>query len=404
MKTVVLEQLIDALDLPDSAYEKAEKRYKDIGAWLEREQSNCSALSPHVFAQGSFRLGTAIKPLNEAAEYDLDLACKMRDGVTKESHTQEAVKRLLQQDIEAYRTYRGISAPVESKHRCVRLEYQDDLSFHMDIVPCIPATPPRRNLIKESMVKSGEDIDLASQVAELTVAITDDRRDGYGCICDDWLISNPEGYARWFESRMRQAQTFLMKRAEVLMEARVDNLPYYQWKTPLQRCVQLLKRHRDEMFKRNGESKPISVIITTLAGRSYTGESDIGDAMNTILDQMDTFISDTTPRVPNPVNPAEDFADRWSMPKYAHLRLEENFRTWLAAARADFENISGSDDSAFIMKQASQKLAVVLNENKLRTALGLTSAPNVRIPKEHNIDDASKPWRSDSGNGGQAVL
>ena len=404
MKTVVLEQLIEALDLPDSAYEKAEKRYKDIGAWLEGEQSDCSTLSPHVFAQGSFRLGTAIRPLNEAEEYDIDLACKLREGVSKQSHTQEAIKSLLQRDIEAYRKYRGIAAPVEPKHRCVRLEYQDDLSFHMDIVPCIPEEALRRTLIKESMVRAGAELELASRVTELTVAITDDRHAGFRRICDDWLISNPEGYAQWFEFRMRQAKAFLMERAEMVKVARVDDLPYYQWKTPLQRCVQLLKRHRDEMFKRNAASKPISVIITTLAGRSYRGESDIGDAMNNILERMDTFIADYTPRVANPVNPAEDFADRWSMPKYAHLRLEENFRTWLAAARAYFKGISQSDDATFIAKQASQKLGIVLNENKLNAALGVIAAPNIRIPKEHNIDDASKPWRNDPGNGGQAVL
>lgn len=394
MKTAVLEQLIEALDLPDSAYEMAERRYKDIGDWLEREQSNCSALSPHVFAQGSFRLGTAIRPLSETEEYDLDLACKLREGVTKENSTQANIKDMLQQEIEAYRKYRGISNPVVSKHRCVRLEYQDELSFHMDIVPCIPEGEGGGALIKEALVRSGEDASLASQVAELTVAITDDRHHGYKCICSDWLLSNPEGYAQWFESRMRLAAALLQERANMVKAARVDDLPYYQWKTPLQRCVQLLKRHRDEMFKKNADSKPISVIITTLAGRAYRGESDIGDAMKSILNRMDTFIADYSPRVPNPVNPAEDFADRWSMPKYAHLRLEDNFRAWLSAARAYFRGLAQTNDISFIQKQASQKLGVVLNENKLSAALGVTAAPNIRTPKEHNVTDASKPWRA----------
>ena len=92
MKAMVLEQMVEALDLPDSAYEKAKKRYEDIGAWLERDESKCSTLSPHVFAQGSFRLGTAIKPLSGSEEYDLDLACELRDGVTKATHSQEALR------------------------------------------------------------------------------------------------------------------------------------------------------------------------------------------------------------------------------------------------------------------------------------------------------------------------
>jgi len=392
MKTIVLEQMVEALDLPDSAYEKAKNRYEDIGNWLERDESKSSSFSPHIFAQGSFRLGTAIKPLSDSEEYDLDLACKLREGVTMASHSQADLKGLLRHDIEAYREYRGISAPVESKHRCLRLEYQDDLSFHIDIIPCIPAGEPRRTLIKEAMIRGDESDDLATQVAELTVAITDDRLPGYKRICDDWLISNPEGYARWFESRMRLGATYLQKRAEMIEVAQIDDLPYYQWKTPLQRCVQLLKRHRDEMFKENSDSRPISAIITTLAGRSYQGESDIGAAMKTILDRMDSFIAADTPRVPNPANPEEDFADRWSMPRHKHLALESNFRMWLTAARADFKTLSASDDAAFIAKQASKKFALSLNESKLQAALGPIAAPHVHVPKQHRISDASKPW------------
>ncbi len=392
MKTVILEQMLEALDLPDSAYEKAKKRYEEIGNWLERDQSNCSANSPHVFAQGSFRLGTAIRPLNNTEEYDLDLACKLCEGVSKATHSQEDVRRLLHDDIEAYRVSRGITASVKPKHRCLRLEYQDDLSFHMDIVPCIPAGAPRRTQLKEAMVRGGEDIDLAARVAEQAVAITDNRHHDYKRISDDWLISNPEGYAQWFVSKMRLAVSFLQERVEMVKAAQVDDLPYYQWKTPLQRCVQLMKRHRDEMFRENPDSKPISVIITTLAGRSYQGENDIGTAISALLDRMITFVGDRVPRIPNPVNPEEDFADRWSMPQYAHLRLEDSFRAWLSAASADFETLSRSDDVSFISKQASMKFAVTLNEAKLSSALGVTAAQNVYIPKKHTISDASKPW------------
>ena len=392
MKTIVLEQMVEVLDLPDSAYEKAKNRYEDIGNWLERNESKSSSFSPHIFAQGSFRLGTAIKPVSDSQEYDLDLACKLREGVTMASHSQADLKGLLRHDMEAYREHRGISAPVETKHRCLRLEYQDDLSFHIDIIPCIPAGEPRRTLIKEAMIRGGESDDLATQVAELTVAITDDRLPGYKRICDDWLISNPEGYARWFESRMRLGATYLQKRAEMVKAAQIDDLPYYQWKTPLQRCVQLLKRHRDEMFKENLDSKPISAIIRTLAGRSYQGESDIGTAMKTILDRMDTFIGANVPRIPNPANPEEDFADRWSMSKYQHLQLEHNFRTWLTAARADFKTLSTSDDASFITRQASTKFALSLKESELKAALGPIAAPHVHVPKQHRISDASKPW------------
>ena len=57
---------------------------------------------------------------------------------------------------------------------------------------------------------------------------------------------------------------------------------YKEKKSPLQRVVQILKRHRDLMF--NGdESKPISIIITTLAARAYNKETDVLDALVNVV-------------------------------------------------------------------------------------------------------------------------
>src|SRR5208337_1219737 len=146
---------------------------------------------------------------------------------------------------------------------------------------------------------------LAKLVAGSAGAITDNRLKNYDIISDDWRISNSEGFARWFESRMKLARLLLEKRAVAVKAAQVDDLPAYRWKSPLQRCVQILKRHRDVMFADNLDRKPISIIITTLAGKAYQGEVEIAEALDRILSNMGSLINPTTPRVPNPVNPAE---------------------------------------------------------------------------------------------------
>lgn len=323
-KKVIIDNMIELLELPDSAYEKAKKRYEDLGDWFDREESAVRDNNPHIFPQGSFRLGTAIRPLDETEEYDLDLACKLRDGITKNTHTQEYLKKVIAQELEAYRTYRGIKKAPESKHRCWRLAYQDDMSFHMDIVPCIPADENRRKNIFESMCKSSVDELVARSASQTTVSITDDRHEGFKYICDDWNISNPEGYAKWFAYRMDPTEMRIL-----LEKAQVDDVPLFKKKTPLQRVVQLLKRHRDQMFKGNEDIKPISIIITTLAARAYNGEQDIVEALENILEKMESLVNSDTPRVPNPVDPEEDFADRWSMPEYRKLSLEQSFWYWL---------------------------------------------------------------------------
>ena len=53
-KKFIIEKLIGELDLPQGAYEKAIKRYEDLGDWLSRDDSSLKDYEPHIFAQGSF--------------------------------------------------------------------------------------------------------------------------------------------------------------------------------------------------------------------------------------------------------------------------------------------------------------------------------------------------------------
>jgi hypothetical protein len=258
----------------------------------------------------------------------------------------------------------------------------------MDIVPCIPADENRKILLLESMRRFGIDEFVASSASQHTVSITDDRHQGYRILCNDWDISNPEGYAQWFEYRMSPS------RMQVFMEkAQVDDVPIFKRKTPLQRVVQLLKRHRDQMFKGNEDVKPISIIITTLAARAYDGEQDIVSSLDNILVNMDGLINRTSPRVPNPVDPEEDFADRWAMPKYRHLNLEQNFWYWLKQVQTDFEHIITTTDTQFITEQVDQKFSLKLNKVELAKQLGISTATvNIITPKKHSITESAKPW------------
>lgn len=353
-----IQELLRAIDVPEYAYEKAESRYNDLGAWFARDEAECSDFSPHVYPQGSFRLGTVIRPVGTNADYDLDLGCRLREGVEKTTHSQRDLKHLVGNDLEAYRRTRGIQQRLEEKHRCWRLVYADDLSFHIDIVPSIPEDERGRGMLKEAMVRHGVQDQLAENVSSHAGAITDDRLPSYSQISPDWRVSNSEGYALWFEARMRLAQAILEKRAA----ARIDDLKSWKWKSPLQQVVQLLKWHRDQMFQKNPDSKPISVIVTTLAGHAYDGEEEVEAALAGVLERMDHFVNDTTPRVPNPINPSEDFADKWPDPAYRHLKLEESLRKWLAKAREDFGIIATTRDPVLLEKTAREAFGTTLPE------------------------------------------
>jgi len=105
-KETILKTLIENLDLPDSAYEKAKKRYEDLGRWFDRDECQLKSNNVPIFPQGSFMLGTATRPINPDEEYDLDLACKLRNGVSKKTHTQQFTKDIIGLEFELYRKAR----------------------------------------------------------------------------------------------------------------------------------------------------------------------------------------------------------------------------------------------------------------------------------------------------------
>jgi len=371
---IMLGEIVGAIDIPDSAYQSAQKRYDDLEEWLrDKSKSKSAEFEPHVYPQGSFRLGTAIKPW-KTEDYDLDLTCKMQKGVTKENYTQEKLKDLLGRDLEVYRLEKNVEKKLEQKHRCWRLNYKDQLKFHIDTVPCIPAREATRQILRERMVKAGTTEFLADQVAQLAVSITDDRKSSYPIISPNWDISNPEGYARWFENQMKQASRLLESIALTEKAAKIEDLPTYKWRTPLQRCVQILKRHRDIRFEHNRDSKPISIIITMLAAKSYRGEDNVEDAMKGILLRMGELVNPKKPRVPNPVNPVEDFADKWLTDEGRRLKLEENFWTWLKWANEDFGALGSSDDVKYLTEHARNKFGAELNTGELQKKIGVSAS------------------------------
>ena len=377
----VLEHIADLLDIPPSHYKLAIERYKSLGEWLHRPESCIAEYDPEVYAQGSFRYGTVIRPLLGGEEYDLDLVSQL--AMSKERVSQARLKELVGVEIKGYASAHNMNAPAHEGNRCWRLDYADDVSFHMDILPAVPDDDAfKRNLIT---------LGIPWDCAQHAIAITDRRHPGYEQVQPHWPRSNPRGYARWFEERMTHVAR---QRAERLVRAgiyaSVDDVPVFAWKTPLQRSIQILKRHRDVMFRNATSLRPISMIITTLSAHAYQGEWDLFDAMQGILDRMPNFVRDQAPRVPNPVDPAEDFAEKWA----GDQRLEDSFWQWHAQARVDLKRIVAAHtanqleqaiQAAYSIKPDSEFLRGAFPADLLPTEPAIVSAPAV-------IKAPPRPW------------
>lgn len=332
----MLTELVDALEIPVSRYESAERSYKSVGRWLDRPTSRLSEHSTKIFPQGSFRLGTVIKPHSDEEDYDLDIVCEVE--ASKEDFTQQRLKALLGLELQDYARAKNMSPPDEGR-RCWTLNYADGAQFHMDVLPALPDGARQRRLI-EAM---GHENELAANA----MAITDREHHAYARYSDDWPGSNPKGYSEWFRSRMREV--FNAKRHAMALNERasVEEIPEHRVRTPLQAAIKLLKRHRDMRFSEEPDIKPISIILTTLAAHAYNEEVSISGALQGVLSRMHLFVQDRdgVSWVENPTDPRENFADKWEEAP----EKKEAFYEWLSVARADFEiALRMTDADAFI--------------------------------------------------------
>lgn len=328
----ILEELGKTLDITKNQYDAAVRSYKYVGKWLSSDDSPLAKYSPEILPQGSFLLQTMIRPILEDDELDIDIVCKLER--IQLGLTQLRLKEMIGDRLKG----NSILSPllkIPDGRRCWTLQHAESAKFHLDVLPSVVSIGYKTILEKAFS---------ATEIADtqpLEIRITDKTLKNYSTSIDvqEWLKSNPFGYAIWFRDRAKT----LGQRTIFLSEA-VQPVPTFQTdKLPLQRVVQILKRHRDIMFE-GDEHKPISIIITTLAAKAYEGQTDIKDALFSVINRMELFIEEKYSEeygknikwIANPVNDKEEnFADKWAENK----TKEENFYDWLSKVKEDFNQL-----------------------------------------------------------------
>lgn len=361
-----IKALIEELEIPEDHYKRAERSYQSFGEWTQRAESSLLDYAPEVYVQGSFRLGTVIKPSSDADEYDIDMVCVLA-GLQKSELSQKTLKEMLETEVQSYRDAKGIKKPVKSGRRCWTLEYADSAQFHMDILPALPNAEAQRILLEKHSFDAS--------FADSAIAITDDEHETYNIISDEWPRSNPKGYAEWFKSRM--AEVFQEMRKVIAesemrkgVKASVEDIPEYRVRTPLQQSIMILKRHRDDMYADDTDNrKPISIIISTLAAHSYQGETEIGEALLGILERMESHIAHNGSEyvIANPTDGSENFADKWQ----EHPEREKAFFKWLTQAKKDFSALANLTSFEKMVESATT-LKPELTNRALQRAMGIS--------------------------------
>lgn len=387
----VLSDLASELDVPPSMYRKAQEHYEAVGAWLDAEDSELACFQPSIYPQGSFALGTAVRPLGDE-EYDVDSVCLLQ--LTSDQVSQKQLKDLVGSRLKHPRSrYKHMIDPRDGGRRCWTIRYARASRFHLDILPAIP------DVHAESIVPG-----VPAEWAATAICLTD--RKTWHILHSEWPRSNPKGYIAWFKHRMRVRfdEAIRLRAAEI--RAQVEEIETFDVRTPLQQLVQILKRHRDGRFN-DDEDKPISIIITTLAAQAYNNEGDLADAVLDVVPRMRGHIEkrDGAWWVPNPVNPKENFADKWAeKPRKARLFFE-----WLEQIEREyhelltdqgFANVGDYLRRTFGRRDGDAVMARRVNRNDLAGGAALAGSvvvspkskqpatPRVELPRR-----TSKPWR-----------
>ncbi len=388
----ILKDLADEIDVPPSKYREARQRYDAVGTWLDEDGSELARYQPSIYPQGSFALGTAVKPLGDE-EYDVDAVCLLQ--LTSDQVTQKQLKDLVGDRLKHPQSrYKDMIEPRTGGRRCWTIRYADASKFHLDVLPAIPDD-------YSWLVALG----VPKEWAETAICLTD--RKSWSASYSEWPRSNPKGYSAWFKNRMRVRLEEAKQLRAMEIHEEVEKIEDFDVRTSLQRLIQILKRHRDVRFN-DDEDKPISIIITTLAAQAYNNEADLAEAVLDVVPRMRNYIEKRGGVwwVPNPLNPRENFADKWTeRPRKAKLFFE-----WLEALEREYRELlteqgftqvgdylsrsfGRRDAEAAMLKYYSRKS----NKQSLAAAAPVVLAPRKSeqptTPKIELPSRPSKPWR-----------
>lgn len=305
------DQLVKEIQLSQTAYSTAEREFNSLTSLFDDEYDNVK-----MFPQGSYSLGTTIRPLNaDRDDFDVDFVIAFVDDDIGPSDVKENIGDVLSNS----NRYKD---KFSEKGRAWTVNYNNS---HIDIVP--------------AKINSAEDL-----------YITDKNDQGYF-----FIKSNPKAFKKWFQN-----QGIIDKTVHEKITESIEPIHSYQRRTILQKTVQILKYHRNKFFQTRPEKeKPISMLITTIAATLYNGESDLFQSVSNISAAIPQFMEsskglDGNYHIYNPIETSEEFTDKW----IDHPERKEAFIKWGNAVYQDLVKASLCESRI----QFSQRLGDVLGQ------------------------------------------
>lgn len=356
-----LNEIGDSLTIKKEDAEFVEKTYNQISKLLAKQKEfQDENISIDIYSQGSYRLGTIIKPIGKE-EFDLDFVFLVKSSKLTPKKIYDILFETLRKEFQE---------KVEGKKRCVQLKVNS--KFHIDIIPAIPLDEnPNHSIIK----------------------IPDKQN------LSNWQIipSNPKGYVKWFldsgaNKRYDESFSDEVKIEPLPTISEHENLPV------LKKLLRIVKRHRDVTYYNNPAKKPISIILTTLFGKYI--ENDLSGSgtiqqWDQILKRIKKEIDKASPnhiQVENPSYKKENFSDKWKK----DTSLYQEFKNYIEQSIRDIQELKNAEDEEELEIIINRIFAIpnrndLLIENAIRKANPLYSKN--AIPKLSTMKP-SQPYRA----------
>lgn len=392
-------KIIENLDITPTMFNNAVEKYNALAHYL-----NDNELSADIYPQGSFALGTIIRPntKDSDASYDLDFICHVHSE--KENMSPSELRNRIEYVLKNSGVYRD---KLKVFDECFTIQYADinGVSFSIDIVPAVEESTS----VKKILISKSNRPDLI----ETSIAIPKHT----GNKNYTWLTNNPRGFKTWFEEI--NSHFLAVQRAEIRNAIyashrdtfdSIDEIPSDLERTTLQRVIQIIKFHRNNYYEKleNGDDlKPISAIVNTLAAhiaKNADPSWDVFSLLSFILNELKIYSehmridsnefdklynlrsaithNNKIWTIQNPANPHDNLADKWN----TNSDIPKTFFKWVSICYDDLITSLNLPDIEF-----RSNLENAFGENIVRNSLGTkyNSAP----PKPIYPLYAAKPYR-----------